>query len=272
VADVAARLNVRLLPWQQRVVDVAYEHTDGKLAYRDVTVTTPRQSGKSTLILAVIVHRMLASPGTVVVYAAQSRAEARKRLLDGWWPHIRRSRLRGAFEGVTRHIGAEALRAVNGSIMYLLSTDESTGHGSTVSLSVLDEAWSLESHMEQAARPAMVTKKNAQLWVTSTAGTPRSVWFRGKVNAGREAVHAARTDGLCFFEWSAPPEADPADPAAWRACMPALGHTIDEDTVAADFAGMPEADFRRSHLNQWVDEVVDDGWKFLSKDVWEAMG
>ena len=38
------------------------EHDGEQLAYRDVIVATPRQSGKSSLVLALIVYRMLATP------------------------------------------------------------------------------------------------------------------------------------------------------------------------------------------------------------------
>jgi phage terminase large subunit-like protein len=268
VADVARGLNVHLLPWQQTVVDVAYEPVDGSLAYRDVTLSTPRQSGKSTLLLAVIAHRLLATPDQVVVYGAQSRAEARKRLLDVWWPRIRRSRLRGAFEGVTRQIGAEALRACNGSVMYLLSSEESSGHGDTVNLAVLDEGWSLEAHTEQAVRPSMVTKANAQLWCVSTAGTARSVWWRAKVDTGREAAEAGRSDAFAYFEWSAPADADPNDPEVWAAAMPALGETVDVDTVRQDQAAMPRGEFARAYLNQWPDELDEHGWQVIDRHLW----
>jgi hypothetical protein len=53
----------------------------------------------------------------------------------------------------------------------------------------------------------MITRKGAQLWVVSTAGTASLEWLRGKVDAGREAPQGRRT---AYFEWSADPWADPA--------------------------------------------------------------
>jgi hypothetical protein len=64
------------------------------------------------------------------------------------------------------------------------------------------------------------------------------------------------TEDACYFEWSAPEDADPTDPRTWRAAMPALGHTIAERTVAADLAVMPLEEFCRSHLNMWVDAAA----------------
>ena len=49
------------MPWQQHVADVALEvdPATGLLAYREVVVTIPRQSGKSSLALAIMVHRAI---------------------------------------------------------------------------------------------------------------------------------------------------------------------------------------------------------------------
>ena len=118
----------------------------------------------------------------------------------------------------------------------------------------------------------MVTRRNAQLWITSTQGTARSVWWNEKVDAGRVAVDRGVDRGLAFLEYSAAPDADPASPATWWATHPALGHTIDEATFAADFASMSLAEFRRSHLNQRLDDLTDAGWQVVPRDVWQRAG
>src|SRR6266566_3187651 len=76
----AAALGVPLMGWQEHVAGVALEHDGGQLAYRDVAVATPRQSGKSTLTLALVTSRMLAAPGQTVVYASTTRLAARTKL------------------------------------------------------------------------------------------------------------------------------------------------------------------------------------------------
>ena len=48
---------------------------------------------------------------------------------------------------------------------------------------------------------------------------------------------------------------DPADPATWWSCMPALGHTVPEEAVRADFLSMDLAEFCRAYLNLWVPKV-----------------
>jgi phage terminase large subunit-like protein len=264
----AEALDYRFMPWQHLVARCALEHTGGQLGYRNVAIGTPRQSGKSSLVLALIVYRMLATPGQTIVYAGQTRLAARRKLFDVWWPKLRRSRLSELFT-LDRATGAEALRCANGSIMTLLSTDEGAGHGETLDLAVLDECWKLEASSEQACRPAMATRANAQLWTLSTAGTERSVFWRSKVDQGRAVAALGVTEGLFYAEWSAADDVDVTDPATWSAFMPALNHTITQETVAKDLAAMPLPEWRRAYANQWPDESLE-GWKVIPRDTWEA--
>jgi hypothetical protein len=115
--------------------------------------------------------------------------------------------------------------------------------------------------------PTMITRKSAQIWIVSTAGTAASVWLRGKVDVGRLAPQGRRT---CYFEWSADPDSDPADPETWRSCMPALGHTITEDTIQGEYDRLDRDAFLRSYLNLWPDEMPTAEWLVISEAEWEA--
>jgi len=267
-AAVALQLGFDLLPWQRRVLDASLEHEDGRLAYRTVEVSVPRQSGKTVLMCTVILHRMLSAPEQKLVYAAQNRLAARARLLDTWWPKISRSPLGRQFK-LSRGMGTEALRSANGSILTLLSNDEAAGHGDVLDLAVLDECWALDQRAEQATRPAMVTRRNAQTWMVSTAGNAKSVWWRSKVDAGRAAAEAGVTSGTAFFEWCADPGDDMSDPETWRRCMPGLGFLAEEATIAADIQAMSPAEARRAYGNLWPDQL-GDGWTAFAQDAWEA--
>src|SRR5436309_1094435 len=84
VATVAKELGLTLLPWQRRVLSTALEQARDRPAYRDVLISVPRQSGKSSLALALIIWRMLEAPEMRVLYSAQTRSAAREKLLLGW--------------------------------------------------------------------------------------------------------------------------------------------------------------------------------------------
>ena len=268
VAETARMLGVPFMGWQSLAADRGMEHVDGRLVYREVDLSIDRQAGKSTLILAVAVRRMLAAPNRWLTYTSASRLAARRKLLRVWWPLIDRSPLRDMFH-VTKGTGSESLECSNGSTLILLSGDESSGHGDSIDTSFLDEAWSLTEASEQAVRPAMAARPNGQLWVVSTAGSRKSAYWRSKVDGGRTAAELGVTEGTCFIEWAAPTGTDVTDPGTWPGFMPALGRTIAPETVAKDLASMPLAQWERAYANRWPDES-DDGWAVISRDAWMA--
>jgi len=79
-----------------QVLDVALELDDaGRLIYRDVTLSIPRQQGKSTLLLVLWVTRCLLWPDQRVVYTAQSGLDARKKWAGDWLPLLAASPFAG---------------------------------------------------------------------------------------------------------------------------------------------------------------------------------
>jgi phage terminase large subunit-like protein len=269
VVAVAERLGLPLLPWQRRVLAVGLERAGDRPAYRDVLVSVPRQSGKSSMALALMLQRMLSTPGARVLYGSQTRSAAREKLLASWWPRLARSPFAGRLK-LFRGFGSETVLVDNGSTVQLLSATESSAHGETTDLVVVDEAWvHPDARVEQAVRPTMATRVGAQLWAMSTAGTSRSVWWRSKLDAGITAAQMGLDTGTCCFDWSAADDMNPAAEETWWASMPALGRLIDLDTVKADLASMGLPEFRRAYLNQWP-EVTEQGWRVIPRDVWEA--
>jgi phage terminase large subunit-like protein len=269
VARTAKDLGIPLLPWQRLVLSVALERAGRRPAYRDVLVSVPRQSGKSSMALALIIWRLLAAPDQLVLYSAQNRVAARRKLLHTWWPRLARSPLGDRFS-LFRGFGNEMLSADNGSRLELLSATESAGHGETTDLVVIDEAWvHQDAAVEQSIRPTMSTRGDAQLWAMSTAGTPRSVWWRGKLDTGRTSADLGVTSGACLLEWAAASDDDPTDEQVWWATMPALGRLSDVATIRADLANMAVHEFKRGYLNLWSDEAAE-GWTVVPRDVWEA--
>ncbi|HSZ41793.1 MAG TPA: terminase large subunit [Trebonia sp.] len=275
IARTAELLNFRtlagpgLMPWQQEVNEVTTElGADGRFAFRQVVIEVMRQQGKSVDLLSMMIARGLRRPGTQIAYTAQTRLDARHRLLDVWWPRIQASKL-APFIDVRKGSGSEALVFRNGSLLGLVSNTQTSGHGDNLDLGVIDEAWAQQDdHLEQAMRPAMMTR-DAQLWVVSAAGTEKSSYFRGKVEDGRTRAEMGVTSDGCYVGYSAPDDADPADPATWRACMPALGITVSEETVATDYGLMELPEFRRAYLCQWP-EVAKPGWGVIAEDTWGA--
>lgn len=265
----ARRLGFSLLPWQRLALSVALERAGGRPAYRDVLVSVPRQSGKSSLAFSLIIWRLLSEPDQLVLYSAQNRVAARRKLLHTWWPRLARTELADRFK-LFRGFGNESLSADNGSRLELLSATESAGHGETTHLVLVDEAWvHVDATVEQSVRPTMATCPDAQLWAMSTAGTARSLWWRGKLDTARAAAELGTTSGQCLLEWAAAPDDDPTDEAVWWRTMPALGRLVEAATLKADLDNMAVAEFKRAYLNLWPDESLE-GWAVISRDAWMA--
>lgn len=278
MAKVAELLGNPLMPWQRQVADVAGEidPETGVLAYREVWVTVMRQSGKTTLVLSLETERCVVwdSPQRVA-YTAQTGWEAKTKLLEDQVPILQSSslgRLITAAGGgrVRRAQGDWGVNFGGGSAIDVLGSSTSAGHGRTIDLGVLDEAWKDEDdRREQAILPAMVTRPWAQLFGFSTMGTDASLYLNRKVEVGRAATLSDSGSGVAYFEWSIPPEADIDDPEVWWAHMPALGWTITESAVAHARQTMSEGEFRRAFGNQatssderaipaeWWDDVQD---------------
>jgi phage terminase large subunit-like protein len=221
------------------------------------------------MALALIIWRLLSEPDQLVLYSAQSRLSARRKLLHTWWPRITRSPFADRFK-LFRGFGAETLEADNGSRLELLSATESAGHGESTHLVVVDESWvHPDAVLEQGVRPTMVNCADAQLWAMSTAGTAKSIWWRGKLDGGRTAAEFGVTSGACLLEWAADPADDPTDEAVWWATMPALGRLSSVETLRADLANMDVREFKRAFLNLWPDESAE-GWSVIGRDLWAA--
>lgn len=242
------------MPWQQMVADVAgeYDAASGLPIYREVIVTVPRQSGKTTLQLALTLDRSLMwGRPCRIAYTAQTGLDARQKMVNDWGPMLRRSPFRVAIDRELKGAAETAIEFTTGSRVEVLASAEEAGHGRTLDLGLIDEAFADEDdRREQAIVPAMTTIRDAQMYVFSTMGTGRSTFLNRKVATGRALVEAGITQGIAYFEWSAEDDADPDDPATWRACMPALGFTTDEATIRHARMTMPDGEFRRAFLNQ----------------------
>lgn len=270
VSKIAEALGTPLMPWQRHVAEVALEidPETGKLHYRTVVITVPRQSGKTTLLLSLMVQRALGF-GTRqnIVYTAQTQKAARKKWEEEHVQALNVSRFKGLYK-VRYGMGTEQISWNNGSRHSLTAPTEKAGHGETIDMATIDEAFAQEdSRLEQALRPAMITRPQPQLYIVSTAGTAKSLYLKGKVDNGRQKVEAGLDSSIAYFEWSAPEDADPESPETWARCMPALGHTINANAIRSDFEDMKLSEFRRAYLNQWSDEIPEL-WLIISEQDW----
>lgn len=213
-----------------------------------------------------------------VLYTAQTAEDARKKWRDVHFERLERSsygRPRPRYTARLRQT-AELLKWDNGSTWLPGSTTGKTGGtGDTLDLGVIDEAWSRpDARTELGMRPAQMTRPWRQQWIASMIpGLSRArpdewPYLKRKRELGRELVTAGVRDGTAFFDFCAPPDADPADPATWYAAMPGLGRIVPERAVAEDFGDMDLVDFCAEYLG-WEPAVSTPKWTLIPRQVWE---
>ena len=257
VCKIMRRLSVEPMPWQQHVLDVAFEHVNGKLVYRQVCAVVPRQAGKTLVGVAIQVHRSTTMARRLKqpqrsLYTAQRHTDARAKLFEEHHPMLDAS-VYGPHVTLIRTTSNEGLKWDNGSWHHIAAPSWKAGHGGSIDLVHVDEAFVLESdEVEQGVKPTQITRRSPQMWVTSAAGTHRSTYLRSKVEVGRELARTGQRSGTCYFEWSADGQpVDPMNPRVWAEVHPAIGFTIDADAIAADVVSMKPEEFARAYLAIW---------------------
>jgi len=281
VGEISTRLGHPPMPWQQHVLDVALEidPATGELWYRDVTVTVPRQSGKTTLTLPRVVWRAeaahLLGGRQTMRYTAQSGTAAKAKWEKEFVEDLDAAPIMAGRYRVIRSPNNERIRFRSGSTFGPIAPTLTAGHGDVLDDGTYDETFAAkDDRVEQAWEPAMNTRHQSQFWTPSTAGksTLDSPYLWSRVRAGRALVESGSTETRsAHFEWAADPDLDPENPETWWTCMPALGYTIRPATIRHRLEKMlaakdddPDgggiAGFRRAYLNQWSDQYDDAEW------------
>jgi hypothetical protein len=240
LALTARLLGKPFIPWQRYVADVLGEvdPRTGIRVYREALVTLMRQGGKTTFIVGFKSHRALdCSTPQTIQFAAQDGIEAKKK----WLQHaklIKRTPLGVRLvEGTpTTSNGKEILEWDTGSTEIPLSGSEGSGHGDTLNLGVITEAFAhKDDRYMQTMRPAMNNDPSAQLLVESTQGTASSIWlnettkeYRDRITADPAELTASR---IAYFDWSFAEEDDIGSPVTWRRRIPQLGHLLRVEEV-----------------------------------------
>src|SRR5260370_6105438 len=93
----------------------------------------------------------------MISYSAQTRLAGRRRMLDMWWPRIRAAPGLRKVVSIRKGYGSEAYLFANGSMIMLASGTQTSVHGDTLHMAVIDVEWAQrDDAIETAVMPAMM--------------------------------------------------------------------------------------------------------------------
>lgn len=263
-------LGAPFMPWQHEAARVALaRREDGRYLFGTVVISVPRQSGKTTLIGALAVQKMLAAKERGVFYSAQTGKDAGERWRE-LVAALRKSPFKDRME-VSRSAGRQQVTFPNESYYRAFAPTAESLHGYHPDDVFLDEAFAHNelagNELMDAVLPAMSTRLDRQLYIVSTRGTAESVFLNRWIGAGLNGV-----PGVALIDYGAGDGVDALDPDEWWNFHPALGYTIQPDVLAAaaDSPNMSRAQFERAYANrttQSIDNLVPfNTWEKLAAE------
>lgn len=261
-------------PWQLGMLEEALAYDgDGWPLWRSVIICAPRKNGKTALLAALSLYRLLTSEGRPeVLLAASSDAQA-GRLFDAAARFVRRSELLSSLVRVRDHAG-ELAREDGMGVVYRLSSDPKRLHGYNPTHVVCDELAQWTTPTLKRAYAALTSggaaRSAPQVFTITTAGEAhtRHDSILGRIlDAAYETEDKTLVPGLLVGRmWDAQtlvwnyeaPTTDPLDVKAMKLANPASWVT--EEYLARQAANpeLSRADVLQLHGCVWAE--ADDAW------------
>lgn len=263
--DLASIAGLDLYPWQQDVLrNAMMRSASGRWAASEVAVVVPRQNGKGSILEVRQVWGLFNGERLQLHSAHEFKT---------CYEHFRRVRdlvessplLLDQVSIIRTGAGDQAIELKNGCRIRFIARSRSSGRGFSADVVYLDEAFELSDATMGALLPALSARPDPQVWYTSSAPHRDST-----------VLHRVRSRGLAgddprlfYAEWSAPADADPADPENWAMANPSLGVRINEERIDVAQRSLDPAEFAREHLG--IPEEQEWSSSIIPVDLWDAL-
>lgn len=257
VEVVAAQLKTPLLAWQRYFIRVATEkNPDGSYRYPTVVLTVPRQSGKTTVVRALLTTRALLNEGRRAWITAQTGIASRD-LLFSLADQVQRSAF-GKTVTVRRAADSPRIEFHTGSRVASFSPTPESLHGKTFADALLDEIFAFDDAegalLVGSITPAQQTIRDRQLIMVSTKGTPKSTFLNGWIDKGRASVDSTGSQ-VAYFEWALADGLDAFDSNNWDFHPGLHGGLITKEDIAAGAQVMTKGEFTRAFMNRQTETL-----------------
>lgn len=274
--DLAAIAGLHLDPWQEHVLRASLgERQDGRWSAFRTCLVVPRQNGKNAILEARELAGLFLFDEKLIVHTAHqfktaykamialmNRIKAVPDLLDhvyGYEPGdaVDIRKIDGFKTG--NNPGIELKAKANGepgNKLEYYSRSGDSGRGFTGDLVILDEAYALSAAEMGALLPTMAATSiegNPQVWLTSSAGKPKSDYLAAVRQQGMDKS----SDRLAYFEWSTPDDTPLDDVDGWYQANPGMGFRISEEFVRDELESLQTTEdgieeFQRERQGIWA--------------------
>ncbi len=201
---------------------------------RETLILVPKKNGKSTMLAALALYRLVTTSDADIVIAAASREQALDPLLKQARGFVRRSpelagRLRVTQREILRRDGAGKIR--------VLAADVDTADGAIPTDALVDELHrhktpELYGLLRDGLGPRdgrMIVISTAGDDETSALGVMRSAAYRGVVERHGAYRHARSPEGgFVLHEWALDPDEDRDDMAVVKRANPSSWQTVEK--------------------------------------------
>jgi hypothetical protein len=268
-------MQVELMDWQIYALEGLFESDPdtGDLINRAGLISVARQQGKTVLGQAVLgawltsIAKLRGKPQTVVNSAHELTLAVRQFEIV--------APILAEYFGATlkRAYGRNTCEMPDGSRWLVKAATPSAGMGLSADFIWVDEIYAVDDQvLAHSLRPTMKARNvrtaggSPMMMMTSTAGTESSIAMLRYREQGLQLIGEQRQASFYFAEWSPPPGVDVMDTRWWGWANPALGLTVELESLLLDADHPDRSSFLRGSLNQFVN--ADDSW--LLPGQWEA--
>ena len=267
-------MQVELMDWQvHAAMGLLESDADGDLVNRSGLITVARQNGKTVLGQAIVgtwltsIAALRGKPQTVI-------SSAHELPLANLQYQFLAPILEQYFDAKPKWgYGRMELQMPDGSRWFIKAATPSAGMGLSADLIWVDEIYAVDDAvMAHSLRPTMKARNTRTaggspiMVMTSTAGTEASTAMLRYRELGLSLIGEQRAGAFYFAEWSPPPGVDVMDTRWWGWANPALGQTLELQSMLIDADHPDRSSFLRASLNQFVN--ADACW--LQPGQWDA--
>lgn len=273
----ATRAGVKAMPWQRQALGrILSRRLDGSWTHPDVVLISPRQSGKSEILVWRLIFGLFVN-GETQVYSAQrwvTSASVFRRMKATI--EARPSLMRRLAKPPTSSSSRAVIELKSGATIQLGVRSGDLGRGlDAVDLVVFDESYNLRETEVSALAGAQLSAANAQTIYASTA----AVWQQQpncQVLSDMRRLGQAGQPDLYYAEFCAEDGMALDDPATWAYANPSYGLLAKQRDIARLYAKAKTPDalalFKADilGLGDWPPDESEIG-AVISAETWAAI-